>query len=757
LLGVAVLFWRDWSQLLWPDREAAIRRLEDDNGLAHRPLRGAGDTLGLGRADALTEALWRRHLERQLAAYSALAPVRAVSELPECDPYAVRGIAVLALAAGLAVSGADAPRRIAAALSPESTAAAALPGADADVWVTPPSYTGLPPVILLQAKATVPLDPSRTLSVPAGSRVTVRVGGSGRPSVERGPLDGSGSQQLVPEDALDGAAFSADYDLSSGEHLRIFSGGRKVGDWQIEVLPDVPPSITFDGEVSATARGATRIPYKGGDDYGITRLRAELRLPPESQAGDDPTAEPGRQVITADLALQGKNGKDVKGAGFEDLMSHPWAGLEVSVTLVATDGLKQDTVSAEQRFKLPERIFTDPLAKALIEQRRQLSHGPAAVPGVAASLDAFTIAPELFNMKGTVYLALRSAYWRLMHAQVRADLDGVQALLWEISLALEDGGVSQAAERVRQLQKELQAALDRGASEEEIARLTEELRKAVQDMMQAMDSSDIPMVDGQNIPVSDVEDMLKKIEELAKTGATDAARELLSELQEMMEGMNGPPPPPSEREKQLAASLNELNRIIREEEQLRDRTMRESQRVPGEDPSPEDAAKGDLADGQDRLEKELAAVEAKMTSKGEDGEGERGSHNAPPNIGEARTAMDSAERKLREGDEAAALPDEDEAIRKLKDAREETRQQLAEEQKKRGISRIIRGPGRKMGTDPAGRPDNRGDIDDGSVKIPTERETQRAREIQEELRRKAGETDLPEQERDYLERLLDLF
>ena len=56
------------------------------------------------------------------------------------------------------------------------------------------------------------------------------------------------------------------------------------------------------------------------------------------------------------------------------------------------------------------------------------------------ALEAFTLAPERFNMKGQVYLGLRSAYWRLMQSQNHADVGDVQALLnstsWRITRPL---------------------------------------------------------------------------------------------------------------------------------------------------------------------------------------------------------------------------------------------------------------------------------------------------------------------------------
>ena len=50
-----------------------------------------------------------------------------------------------------------------------------------------------------------------------------------------------------------------------------------------------------------------------------------------------------------------------------------------------------------------------------------------------------------------------------------------------------------------------------------------------------------------------------------------------------------------------------------------------------------------------------------------------------------------------------------------------------------------------------------GGVDTSTVKIPKESEVQRAREIIEELRRRAGERERPKIEREYIDRLLRQF
>ena len=56
----------------------------------------------------------------------------------------------------------------------------------------------------------------------------------------------------------------------------------------------------------------------------------------------------------------------------EDFSKHPFAGLPVTVRLSAEDASGQSGESAPVATVLPIRSFYDPLALALIEQRRDL-------------------------------------------------------------------------------------------------------------------------------------------------------------------------------------------------------------------------------------------------------------------------------------------------------------------------------------------------------------------------------------------------
>ena len=57
---------------------------------------------------------------------------------------------------------------------------------------------------------------------------------------------------------------------------------------------------------------------------------------------------------------------------------------------------------------LPERAFTKPLAKALIEQRRNLALDARVRSQVITVVDALTLGPDKFRTEAGIYLELRS-------------------------------------------------------------------------------------------------------------------------------------------------------------------------------------------------------------------------------------------------------------------------------------------------------------------------------------------------------------
>ena len=141
-----------------------------------------------------------------------------------------------------------------------------------------------------------------------------------------------------------------------------------LGSWPIADHPRPPAdrrlcqAAAGDGPAGAAAR------LPGGG-----RLRGR-----ERQGGDPPPGDgdkPGEE-IELDLPLPGLHLKEAQATSYHDLTPHPWAGLPVEIRLVASDALGQTGESEPVRMTLPERVFNNPVARAIIEQRKELANDP---------------------------------------------------------------------------------------------------------------------------------------------------------------------------------------------------------------------------------------------------------------------------------------------------------------------------------------------------------------------------------------------
>ena len=155
--------------------------------------------------------------------------------------------------------------------------------------------------------------------------------------------------------------------------------------------------------------------------------------------------------------------KSVSQTTYVDLTAHPYAGLMVDAYLEARDGAGQMGTQRTVTFRLPARVFTDPLARALIEQRQNLATSDAdrqrrVARGAGC---AVAIAPERFyDGKPGLYLGLRAAYWGVRSAPATAPTSPMsRILLWQMAVSLEQNGMLDAAAELRQLQPQINQAL----------------------------------------------------------------------------------------------------------------------------------------------------------------------------------------------------------------------------------------------------------------------------------------------------------
>lgn len=427
--------------------------------------------------------------------------------------------------------------------------------------------------------------------------------------------------------------------------------------WVIVTESDKAPQIHWLQAPERALNGVLKLRYDVYDDYGVKKAWAESVLREDSEPnsslypyfakltakalrrrekdkGGAVIALQGRQLSPAEKiipkaeALQElpkislnlppplRGGSaDLRGGKAvteSDVSKNPWAGAAVTMRLAAEDAAGQIARSAPRHLALPQKIFVNPLARALAEQRRIITeNGFAAVPRFADMLKVWLLWPEkVITDKGTAlaFYSLQARLQRLQAlsqaaaaAQTQAQMqtereNGRQALrdiadyMWAIADGIDGSKLAEAERRLKLAQQALRAALRSGAEQREIAKLMQDLRDAMQDYIAmlaergqnaAEDGKDKQML-GEN----ELEKRLKALEEAAKGGNRGLGEQLLSELEDLMKdlqvtqggrggssafGKNG-------KQAEMQKQMDSLSDIMRRQQQLLDDTHKFNER-----------------------------------------------------------------------------------------------------------------------------------------------------------------------------------
>ncbi|MER8567361.1 TIGR02302 family protein [Mesorhizobium sp. M0924] len=774
-----------------PSAAEIDRRIEAANQLQHSPVLVQTDRPS-GKESIFSQALWREHQKRMADKLGSLGADLPRTRVPERDPWALRAVAALLLVTAFAFSFGPSGGRLSDGFSAHAARDIVPPRIDA--WVTPPAYTGKPPIFLTapvidgNAKQAV-----ATFTVPQGSDVSLRVtGGSGEETLsfaDKGgnarAIDPSGPQVAAVKAAAVNPAtpklrqFTGK--LTADGTLTLKSGEADLGRWAFAVIPDKPPTIRFVGEPKRAVNGAFELNYQIDDDYGAATAKAVFALADPAA----PDAHPLYGPPDLPLALPRRGGKANAAKTTKDLTEHVWAGASIKLSLVATDDAGHTATSETKTIVMPERPFANPLARAVVEQRRLLALDANAKPRVLDLMDAITLRPEDTFNNMSHYLAIMSARSRLKMSDSDDQLRNEVAYLWEIALGIEEGNLSSAEKRLRQAQQALQDAIKRGASDEEIEKAMKELREAMNEFLQefaerAKQNPNAPQMqqNGRELRQSDIDRMMDQIENLAKSGDRDKAQELLSQLENMMNNLQaGRQQQGGEQDSEMRQQMDKLGEIMRRQQEMMNDTYRMDQmqrgdnQQPGEgngdDPDqpgvgkdrdplarPKSMTPQEFADAMKQLQEGQGQLQSELDKlkKGLEGMGMQPNEG----FGDAGKSMGNAEKSLGEGEGDQAVGHQGRALEALRKGAKEMMKQLQAMQGDQGGSQEG-GRQQDAGRDPLGRPRaSRGPDFGDSVKVPDEIDVQRARQILEAIRKRLGNALSPDIERSYLERLLEL-
>ncbi|QQR68792.1 MAG: DUF4175 family protein [Alphaproteobacteria bacterium] len=738
-LSGAILL-RDLEGWRWPGPRQALRRLQRDSALSHRPLetlhdRPASSAPGL-------DVVWERHqnIARERIGTLHLRGPHLGRILRQADPRGLRhGLALVLLVAAMAAWG-QWPQRLRDMVIPRELGVAS---AQLQAQLVPPGYSGLSPIVLRP-------DQRGVLVAPADSTLDVSVlaDHGARPSLD---MPGGG---FLPMPGAPDQGYRLRLPVLESGTAQLNQGARVLGQWSLQIMAKTPPVISWITPPQITPSLSMQIEAKVSDRWGLAQIQAVV---------SDVEGDVNRPAVTLDLPRPPTlHGGDQSIGAFHDLTGTTLAGRKVRVVLRATNtaGLVGESLPAE--ITLPERVFNHPLAQALASLRaRLLTKGESERAMAANALVGLSTQPERYGRDKAIGLALRAAGMRLWLNRTPRALVQAAGILWPVAVRLEEGASGQSRQRLGAAQEALQRALDNPQDIQAMQRAFEELEQALGEHLRvmaaewaargALPADTLPPAAAVITP-QQLSSMLTDAWLRARSGDHDGAMRRLQELRQMLDQLSlGEPSSDASASRPLPRWVPELGKLVQDQDDLNRRTDSALRAAhSGADMKNHDRiARGELAREQESLRGRLGDVLAQvMRDVGKDS-------SVPDSLGQAERAMKAAGDLLTDQDAAGAQAAQGVAVQALREGLDHLRTQ-ASATENGGQQRDPNQMG--GGRDPLGRlRHGLGAGSDGAGRIPDSSAVHRLRPWIEELRRRASDPARAPEERDYLNRLLSPF
>ena len=638
-----------------PTQSDARRRVEIDSGQAHRPLDVLDDR------PALSADVWPAHQKQALSQARMLRRATPQPALSLIDPYYLRFILpALLLATAIFMAGFSF-ERLRTALSPSWQSPIRASQVSYEAWIDPPAYTGRPPIYFKEGA---------NVAVPAGSEFVARI--SGVKSAPRPRLSQGWRSRFLSPKRLGAKSFEIREVINDTSQIE-FRVGLSRKNFVLNVSDDLPPEIEIVEPPKADKRDRLTLVYGLKDDFGVEKLQLEMTL-----LADDTTPKTAFEGVTvlANIPLPSSSQTSIESAKAAlDLSKTRYAGRKVIGRLIATDGANQTGLSDPVWFTVPDKIFVEPLAKAVAEQRTLVMAGldesyapapdwkpsdgywneyqprlhwdraPAPIQRATLLIEAVTDEPGNLFKDPAVYMGLRHARSQMRHAESAAELKSLPEDLWRIALRAEFGVLGSALEEMREAEAALREGIARRASKREVDTLferynlavdayTEELRRKAQEEGNVSEGGG----EGGGPPMGsldEIQELLKAIEDANAAGDTEGARKALARLAEVLENMQiqlsqggggggGGEPSGGDMSEEEKKQLEDLADLTGKQRDLQDETDQAERNDQSEQElDPQELARRQ-AELRDLLENLGDTLPAQGEGEGETGDGETG-------------------------------------------------------------------------------------------------------------------------------------
>lgn len=568
LAAIIVLALRGFRRIEDPTRPEVDRRIERASHASFQPLLTLEDRAAWHGSNAL----WQTHAQRVVASLPRLRAGWPRPSITQRESWTAIGL-MAAITVSVLLAGTHAPSRLAAGFIPGRDDAD-VPQPQIQAWIDMPDYAPGAPVFLNGRHGHA--------DVPQGAILTATITGTnGRPTFSSARIAAPRNRQL------DARSWTVKAVLEKSGPLLLRARGRDIAHWDLTVQPDLPPEVSWNGNPSKEDDGwAVRLPWKVSQSHGVASLEAEIRLK---------SGQPSK-VLRIPITLDGKP-KDATGTETVDLSNNPWAGETVTAVLHAVSVSGADGRSKSVTFKLPERTFHDPIAKALIALRKRLALGHEN--RITASDELRSLAEVMPHHETGATLGLLLSASALRDGAADQAVSHAIGMTWVIALYLEDLRHADRETALANLdlhaaQTAVQEQLDHmrrmgtaGHSEkeqEELARRMKTMREALDRRMQTLmkeamrNGAMMPdMGDAQNDADDAFSRLMKRLQSDAAGGHGDDALKRLQKLEELTERMRNATPEDLENlakqmkaQREAAEQRRALHDLVRHETRLLD-------------------------------------------------------------------------------------------------------------------------------------------------------------------------------------------
>ena len=278
--------------------------------------------------------------------------------------------------------------------------------------------------------------------------MTIRVYGEFESLKVEQSVAGESMPQLNAEDRTT-------FQIARSGRIEVTSGKTGIASWDIDAIPDQPPTIEAATEFVLSGGSRGYLPLRLSDDYGVRAAGVEMaldfdRIPRLHGLATDPeSAEMSK--IEIPLPFGGPS-KEMEIEFAADFAEHIWAGLPVKLSAVVYDAIGQEARTRELSTVLPSRSYYNPVAAAIAELSRDLLWNRENGKRVTLVTRSITHRPDdIFEDIGA-FLMVRTALHRLESGLSGglepSNRDKIAEMLWNVALRLEEGELHSARQRM---------------------------------------------------------------------------------------------------------------------------------------------------------------------------------------------------------------------------------------------------------------------------------------------------------------------